>query len=254
MRRWVLALCLMVLMVGSAGAAIDLSQAFDEANKLYEQGKFGAAADAYEQLIKEGMTTPAVLFNLGNTRFRNGELGRAIIAFSQAERLDPRDQAIKSNLQFARRSLRGAEESSEPLWQRVLGRLHTNEWAWITALSVWCFFLALAAGEWRPAWKSSIRRAVRVSGVLSVAAGCALLGLATLESRRVAVVVVKEALVRFTPIEESPVRFSANDGAELVVLGRKSGTAGQPEWLEVQDPASRTGWVRRDQVGFVRES
>ncbi len=249
-----LIVCLMVSWVGSAGAAIDLSQAFDEANKLYEQGKYGAAADAYEQLLKEGQTTSPVLFNLGNARFRSGETGRAIIAFSQAERLDPRDAAVKANLQFARRTLRGAEESTQPLWLRLLGRLHINEWAFLTSLSLWICFLALAACEWRPAWKPSLRRAVRISGLMAVVSGAALLSLATLERRRVAVVVVKEALVRFTPIEESPVRFTANDGLELIVVGQKPAPAGQPEWLEVRDPANRIGWVKRDQVGFVKES
>src|SRR5689334_12086188 len=58
---------------------------FDAANKLYEQGKYADAAAAYQKLIQSGSTSAAVYYNLGNSFFKHGELGRAIAAFRHAQ-------------------------------------------------------------------------------------------------------------------------------------------------------------------------
>ncbi len=239
---------------GAMPGAADPVAAFDEANKLFEQAKYGAAADAYEQLVKMGQPTPSVLFNLGNARFKNGEPGRAIIAWLQAQRLAPHDERVRANLQFARRAVRGGEEGSEGFWVRTVSRLHANEWAAATATGVIALFLLLAAQEWLPARKDRLRTPAKGVAAATLLLGLAFWTAAQAERRTLAVVIVKEAAIRFTPLEESPVSFAAPDGVELTVVGRKGNGQAQAEWLEVQDAAERTGWVKRSQVAFVRES
>jgi hypothetical protein len=257
-RRWWCAagaawLGLLLGIVCPAGAAppVDAVTAFDEANKLYEQAKYGAAADAYEQLLKLGQQTPAVLFNLGNARLKNGEVGRGVIAFLQASALAPRDEGIRANLQFARRSVRGAGEGSIPLWQRVLTRLRANEWAGIASLGLIALFTLMAAGEWRRTLAPTLVVPRRVAIAVAAISLSGLMVTATVERRVVAVVVTREATIRFTPLDESPVAYTAADGTELTVVGQKGTGQEGAEWLEVQDATERTGWVRRNQVGFV---
>src|SRR6202034_3686015 len=57
-----------------------------------------------------------------------------------------------------------------------------------------------------------------------------------------AIVVTGEADVRNGPLDESPAIFKVRDGVELTVTDKKDG------WLQVTDPAQRTGWLRQDQV------
>ena len=245
--------CLALAIHGRGATPVDTTTAFDEANRLYEQGRFGAAADAYESLLQAGQTTPAVYHNLGNARLKNGEIGRSIQAFLQAERLAPRDAGIQVNLQFARRSVKGAEESVVSWPRRLAGRLRGNEWAGLLAVSSWLFFLSLGLGEWRRELKNRIRPLLQVFAV------CGLLSLGgfwimrSAEARAVGVVVVKEAPVRFTPLEESPVAFTAIDGLELEILSHKAGATRQDGWVEVRDPAQRSGWMKQSQVGMVVE-
>ena len=63
----------------------NLAPAFDQANRLYEQGKYAEAASAYENLLHADSNSPALYFNLGNARFKAGQSGRAIAAYRQAE-------------------------------------------------------------------------------------------------------------------------------------------------------------------------
>src|SRR4051812_44427531 len=51
--------------------------AFDNANRLYEQGKFGDAAAAFEKLVQSGHVSEAIYYNWGNALFKAGNLGRA---------------------------------------------------------------------------------------------------------------------------------------------------------------------------------
>src|SRR5438132_12459707 len=45
---------------------------FEQANKLYEQGKFKEAAAAYQSLIDRGAESPTIYYNLGNAWYKAG--------------------------------------------------------------------------------------------------------------------------------------------------------------------------------------
>jgi len=69
-----------------------------KAQKLYEK-----AILSYEKIIDEGKIESAGLYyNLANAYFLKGDLGRAILNYRRAEKLDSADANIKKNLSFAR--------------------------------------------------------------------------------------------------------------------------------------------------------
>ena len=59
---------------------------FEQANKLYEEGKFKQAAAAYQSLIDRGAELPTIYYNLGNAWYKAGQNGRAVAAYLHAER------------------------------------------------------------------------------------------------------------------------------------------------------------------------
>src|SRR5262245_10878323 len=95
-----LAFLLLGLTGSMAFSAESPAAAFEQANRLYEQGKFAEAAAAYEQLIHSGHRSAALFYNLGNAWFKAGQQGRAIAAYRQAEKWNPRDPNLNFNLQF----------------------------------------------------------------------------------------------------------------------------------------------------------
>src|SRR2546428_13519062 len=60
-------LILLLFCAWSVARAEDVSAAFDQANKFYEEGKFTEAAAAYEKMLRQGQASPALCSNLGNT-------------------------------------------------------------------------------------------------------------------------------------------------------------------------------------------
>jgi tetratricopeptide (TPR) repeat protein len=224
-------------------AQADLSTtAFESANKLYEEGKFAEAAPAYEKLAQSGQASAALYFNLGNAFFKSSQIGRAIAAYRQAEQLTPRDPDLRANLQFARNQTQGPT-LSPGRWQRWLGRLTLNEWTLLAAGAVWLWLLLLAVLQWRPALKAVLRSYVLALVILAgLFCVCAAAGLRQTRFTRTAVVITRDAVVRYGPLAESPTAFTVHDGAELRVLDQKD------EWLQVSAGPRKVGWLRRDQT------
>jgi tetratricopeptide (TPR) repeat protein len=238
------AMCVLVGLTGfsSLPAAEPVASAFDAANKLYEQGKFTDAALAYEKILQSGPSSSAVYFNLGNARFKAGQIGKAIAAYQLAEKLIPRDPDLRANLRFARNQVQGPT-LSPPLWKRWLGQLSVNEWTVLAAVALWLWFLVLCLLQWRPSLKPSLRFYALALG-LFVAVSGTMLGVAWSQNRPAnsAIVILPEAVVRQGPLDESRTNFTLHDGAEVQVLDRKD------DWLQITIDPRRIGWVKRDQV------
>lgn len=244
-RSLVILLALVVLGV-PAQAAVS-TEAFDAANKLHDAGNFSDAAAAYEKLLQSGQASSAIYFNLGNAFFRAGEMGRAIAAYRHAEQLTPRDPDIRANLQFARNQVQGSTHTL-PGWQRTLGKLNLNEWAWLTSAAVWLCFLMLTLFQIRPMLKPLLRN--YLIGITVVAVGlCICLGLVWQQTRfsPSAIVVARDAAVHQGPLDESKVAFTAHDGAELQVIDQKD------NWLEVRTDPQHFGWVNGGQVLILNQ-
>jgi tetratricopeptide (TPR) repeat protein len=241
--------CLFVVLLAleAMAAPAELSPAaFQAANKLYEEGKYPDAAAAYEKLIQGGRASAALYFNLGNAFFKSSQIGRAIAAYRQAERLKPRDPDVRANLQFARNQVQGP---TLPLgrWQRWLARLSLDEWTVLAAAVAWLLFLLLALRQWRPALKASLRTAVLAVAVAAVLLGaCLAAALYQARSVHLVIVVKPEAVVRWGWLEGSKEAFTVHDGAELKVLDQNG------QWLQVSAGPLRLGWLPREQVVLER--
>jgi len=57
-----------------------------------------------------------------------------------------------------------------------------------------------------------------------------------------AVVKVREAVVRYGPLDDSQSAFTLRDGAEVVITDSKG------DWWQVRDGQERTGWVKAEAV------
>jgi tetratricopeptide (TPR) repeat protein len=220
--------------------------AFDAANRLYEQARYREAAAAYEALLAQGLASPALYFNLGNAWFKAGEAGRAILNYRLAERLAPRDPDIRANLRLTRELVHGQPPPSPPWWRRLSRRFTLNEWAGATGVALWLCFGALGLGELRADRRRLARRWAAGFGAVALLAGAALWGQWLERRLRVeAVVVAKQAVVRYGPLEVSPELQKVEDGTELEVLDQKDG------WLQVGGLARGTGWIRQSEVLLV---
>ena len=245
----------LALPLGSAQAGSvapeSLAASFDQANKLYEQGKYTDAAAAYQKLLQADPGSAALNFNLGNAWFKAGQSGRAIAAYRQAEKLVPRDPNLRFNLNFVRKKISGSDSAPPETWHHRLAALTLNEWTLLAMGAVWLWFLLLALRELRPSLRKSLSGYTATAGLAALLlSGCLAAAIYEQAGVKEAVVIATNAVVRFGPLEESGVSFQLRDGSEVTVLDRKEMVEGdrKQDWLQVQDATHRVGWLQRDQV------
>ncbi|MCU0770872.1 MAG: tetratricopeptide repeat protein [Verrucomicrobia bacterium] len=217
------------------GAATD-SAAFEQANQLYEEGRYQEAIGQYEALATRH-SSGAVHFNLGNAYFKSGQLGEALAHYLQAERFSPRDPDVAANLRFARERVTGP--SYKPGWfARKAQSLTGREWAAAATAAVWLFFGLLSAGQLQRGWRPLLRPWTGVAGTLAAAVVATALWVAHFNADRpVAVVTQREAVMRLGPLEESQSAGTLQDGAELRILDRKD------TWVQVTADGRQRGWL-----------
>jgi tetratricopeptide (TPR) repeat protein len=237
-RHW-FAITFLIVWSAFAAYAADSTTAFDQANRLYEQGKYSEAVTAYEMFAQTNPPTASLWFNLGNAAYKSGQLGRAIAAYRLAERLTPRDDALRANLQFVRGKVYSDERTRLPLSKSFVRLATLNEWTALTVIVFWAMCFVLAVGEWtrRRYFKTAV---TFLCATLATGAG---LTAALQDQRRgEAIVVAREVTARFGPLDESQAAFQLRDGAEAQVLDAKG------VWIQVRDAEQRIGWVRLGEV------
>ena len=242
---WRFGILLLSLIFAANLFAADVASDFSAANKLYAEGKFADAAGIYENILNTGAQSSALLFNCANAEFKSGHSGEAIAAYRRASLLSPRDAELRANLAFVRSQVQGAtlRESRRQNW---LGQLTLNEWTLLTAAALWLALILLAARQIRPALGAKLGSATFVFVALTILSGTALgLQAAAHFSRKTAVVVLPEVTTRSGPFDEAQRAFTAQDGAELAVMGRHSG------WVQVSDGAGNIGWLPVKQVEIL---
>jgi len=243
---------MLALLCGMSFAARTPEDVFLEGNAHYEEGRYAAAAAAYRSLLRYQIRDPVLEFNLANTEFRLGNLGRAILHYERARRLDPTDREIGANLEFARSFRYDQVEPERQVaivrWTHALqDRLGPDRQAWalvavvwlIAALQAWCFS--------RPrGWTAThgwLLGALLL--VLAVSSASWYATLHRLEGRRRAVVLEQVVEVLAGPGTNNPTLFTVHEGLGLWIRGERD------EWLQVSVPNGLNGWIAKEAVGEV---
>lgn len=253
-RAIVAALCLLVsgLAVCTAGDS-SFDSLFQLGNQHYTAGDFSLAKDAYQTLIKQGCNDPAVLYNLGNSFLKTGDIGRAMVNYRRAARIRPGDMDIRANLELARTLVSKPieDETATGLFHGVLIAAETFGAPALTGFVgfLWLVLFGLLIAGIVARRKRLRRRFFR--GVWAAAVVCIIMMtlLGTLivdrEFTRHAVAVGDPVIARSGPGEHFTDVYEQQPGYEMVVRREQSG------WMEVMLPNGYTGWVPRNTVEIL---
>ncbi len=77
----------------------------DEGNELMINEKYENAIKIYESILNLEYESAQLYFNLGNAYFRRGQIGNAIWSYMNAQRIEPRNDDVKYNLEIANASI-----------------------------------------------------------------------------------------------------------------------------------------------------
>jgi pentatricopeptide repeat protein len=115
----------------------NVDESLQQAGTYYRNGEFDKAINIFEELISDGYEGTSLYFNLGNSYYRIGKIGYAILNYERALKLSPSDEDVKHNLAFASLS---TVDRIQPLptfylfewWESILALLSVNGGTYIT--------------------------------------------------------------------------------------------------------------------------
>ncbi len=251
--RWIL----FMLALGLGAALPTLLWAFEasdirifkKANEDYQEGRFQAAAETYEELAARYPNTAVFFYNLGNARFRLGASGASLLAYERALALSPRNGDIRRNLNYVRGLLEYKIEDKRNWYlkalEAVLKFFTFNEILFVSLLlfglflSGWLWALSSRRGApWGPTRKTLLILSLIFSALLSAKK-------MQMDVWRDAVVVAKQAEIRYGPSDTDQVAFRLGEGLKVYVVDRRE------DWSRALLWNGESGWVKNNQIAEV---
>lgn len=263
----------------SKGEAVKL---FADANENYLQAmkllatKNTAEADRhlreataqYETMLTGGFKNGQVYYNLGNTYYRRGELGKAIVNYRRATQFIPRNADLDANLRLAKGATEDKELSTEipVVVKRIffwLFLLNRNELS-IVAVSLYiALMIVLFVSNIRKyAW---LRRVfIGFSSALFIAVVSLGIKIYLEQGVNRGVIVTSKCEVRYGPGEEYEPKFEIHNGSECVIedekddwyrvyvkVGVKQDTGSDTSPGEKVSSDVRRGWLQKKYVDMI---
>ena len=218
---------------------------FDEGNQRYQQGDFHGALERYVRVLDEGLESGELYYNLGNTYFKIGQLGPAMLYYERARRLMPGDDDLRANIELAR-SMTADDITIRPTfwlfrvvdwWVSWLPRVVL---VWLVALAYLVAMGAIVAVLFRPEHFATWgRRVAGIAGAVTVVFGINL-GVREFSLGRAeeAIVMVEEVHVQSAPSDDAALQiFSIHEGTK-VQIDRRTDT-----WIEISLEDGTVGWI-----------
>ncbi|MBU3760040.1 MAG: tetratricopeptide repeat protein [Candidatus Omnitrophica bacterium] len=223
--------------------------AFEKANRLYTDGKFQEAKELYIQLSQEFKDDAAFLYNWGNSAYRLGQSGEAILAFERALKRDPRNADIRANLNHARSGLEYKIEDKRNWYlkaaEEALGYFRDQEINLLAMAAYSLFMAACLTGllfrrglPWGP-WRKASAWFFAFSLLL---AGIKYCDTAYFKD---AVITSREAEVRYGPSVSDRTAFRLGEGLRAYQVDARRG------WRRIVLVNNEGGWIKDSDLQLV---
>lgn len=246
--------CILILFVTllTSGVSLAGNVLEEKAEKAYIEKKYKEAIATYEDLLKEGYTSYKLYYNLGNAYYKNKELGKAIYNYELANKLNPKNEDVLTNLKIANEKTIDKIESKENFFMSAIksglvNGLSTTGWAWTSIISLLCslvlIFTFFISGN------IILKRIGFFMGSVSLIVFVAsmVLGFSALSEKqetKFAIILARETRTHEEPSNTATSKFSLHEGTRVRVMEIT------PEWTNIKLENGNEAWVKTPDVGL----
>jgi tetratricopeptide (TPR) repeat protein len=230
------------------GAAEVSRDRFDQANRLYEEGKYPEALNHYLEIEKAGSHWK-VYYNMGNCFYKLNQPVRAKIYYLKARRLEPFEPSIQKNIEIVNQQLKDKVPAPQPDFiSRLLMRIES-----ILSLNILSIALLVLVVIFNGFVLLLIKKRKNRFILYGVSFSLILVLLFTgyhihrvdqYNRRDTAVIIKEDAQLRSGPGENNTVLFKVNPGLEVKIID----WVGNKKWLQVSASAEIAGWIETESL------
>ena len=226
---------------------------FFKANKYYQERDYDNALKTYQQLLANENSSAEILYNIGNCYFKAGSLGKSILYYERASKLNPGDEDISYNLKLA--SLKTVDKI-EPVpaiiykrWiKSITETLTISQWSIVFIILVWLMF-----ATWGFYLFANTVGGKKTSFTLAcVASGLCIISFLFLnETDRIqnvqqyGIVLSASSYVKSSPDERGNDQFILHEGTKVEVLDELGG------WKKIRIANGSVGWLKANNIETI---
>ncbi|MFH2137724.1 MAG: SH3 domain-containing protein [Candidatus Omnitrophota bacterium] len=228
--------------------AVSVDELFFEANKQYADGNYAKAIILYKSILSQGTQSGNLYYNLGNTYFKLGDRGKAVLNYERAKRIISHDEDLFANDLFARSLLDIQQPKDVSLWYEkayIAIRDVFSAKVWFVFAAVVFLLLCIIIGIsifYAPFRKNAQKLSVCL-GLLWIGCFGFFIQQNQLQVKQLwGIVIVPKAEVRYSPSYSGAVAFELTEGMRAQVL-RKDG-----DWKQIRLNRTTSGWIEAEAV------
>ena len=227
---------------------------FENANSAYNAGQYENAVMLYKEILESGRHSAELYFNLANSYYRLNQVGESIFYFEKAKQLNPTDEDINVNSNFAQNMAIDAVEvlpksQITQLREKTIGLFSQDGWAFFIILLAWflVFFWGLYLWNKVPVIK-------RTFFIFSLVLGLLLMGslsIAVIKSSKTAdttygILFNKKIEVWAEPNSRAEVLFLLHQGTKVQMLDQLQ------DWRKIRIANGSEGWIKNGRVRSLK--
>ncbi len=139
---------LFILFLLTTTATASATDYIQKADSAYMNDDFRQAVRLYVKSLEEDGASPTVYYNLGNAYYRLNNIGKAILYYERALKMDPSFTDARSNLEFVNTRITDKPEDDSSflgnLYNSIVEFMSPNAWAWFALASFIILLCAVA--------------------------------------------------------------------------------------------------------------
>lgn len=217
--------------------AVSDSKLFTSGCEFYKKGNYERAIEQFIQLEKIYPTTN-LFYNIGNTYFRLGRTGLALVYYEKARKISPVNDDVNYNIKFVAGLIKDPDYE-----QLLISKFDINSLRLLFAISLFGFMLVISVKFVYPSKKMFW---LFVVSVLFFVFFSAVYLIKYRQHTQQEAVVINNAEIRSGPDTNFKVNFTLPEGKKVMVLGFSG------DWIEIGIKSMGvSGWVEKKYVEII---
>ena len=227
----------------------DFDENFKKANNFYNNSKYLESIKIYESILARGWESSNLYYNLGNSYFRQNQIGQSIWAYNKALKMDPRNEDLIKNLSIAEAKIKDRiilpdEFYFVKVYGNFKSRYTLKEWLLAGGIIVLFTVVSFLISEFHIFNNLKIVRVVKILILLTVTIHIVILDkFFDDDDDKFGIIIDNQVKAYSGPFYgDNSILFNINEGTEVMVKQH------QKNWTEIILLDGKSAWITSNKI------